>query len=202
MRSALFLDRDGVIISDAGYVKDVSEVKLLEDCVSLIRSANQKGWATVVVTNQSGLGRGWIQLQDYRNVSQRMFDLLNLKGVSVDAVYFAPFYPLAEKNPYLDSDYQFSTGEVPQRGAWDSKWRKPQGGMLSQASIDLGIDLQSSVMVGDRHTDLYAGQIAGVPRFIFRKSIIFAEEKRLLESNGAPIWISVEEVDSLKDVQL
>lgn len=176
LRPALFLDRDGVIIHDAGYVKQADQVRLLPAAAELIRRGNEAGVAVVVVTNQSGLGRTWITLDNYKAVSARMVDLLAEKGAAVDRIYFAPFYKTAKTSPYAVNEFEFLTGKIPQKGVWSDEFRKPNPGMLKTAARELGLDLSQSLMVGDRVTDLAAAHNAGLPHFYFLKSDVFENE--------------------------
>lgn len=184
LKPALFLDRDGVIIHDAGYLKQADQVRLIPTAAELIRRANEAGVAVVVVTNQSGIGRTWITLEDYKSVSARMVELLALKGAGLDRIYFAPFYKTAESSPYPQGEFEFVTGSIPQKGAWTDEYRKPNAGMLKTAAQDLGLDLSRSIMIGDRVTDLAAAHNAGLPRFYFLKSDLFENETQDL-----PAWL-------------
>lgn len=175
-RPALFLDRDGVIIHDAGYLKQADQVRLIPTAAELIRRANDAGVAVVVVTNQSGIGRTWITLEDYKAVSARMIELLAQKGAVLDRIYFAPFFKTAESSPYPVNEFEFSTAEIPQKGAWTDEFRKPNAGMLKAAAHELSLDLSRSIMIGDRVTDLAAAHNAGLPRFYFLKSDVYENE--------------------------
>lgn len=181
MRKALFLDRDGVVISDSGYVKDPSTVRLIPGVSELIQRANQSDWSVVVVTNQSGIGRGWISIDDYKAVSARMIELLAEKSARLDQIYFSPFYAVATASPYPPEAYQFIGQKTAQVGRWDSAWRKPNAGMLQQAASDLNLDLANSVMVGDRHTDFFAARSGRVKTFYFLHSEVFAVEMQELQ---------------------
>lgn len=134
MRRAVFLDRDGVLIADRGYVHQVADVELLPGVRQALQALRRRGWLLVVVTNQSGIGRGLFTLDQYQAVTTHLRGLLP----EIDEVYCCPHAPAA-----------------------GCACRKPQPGMLLQAASDLGIDLRSSVMLGDRESDLAAGIAAG-----------------------------------------
>lgn len=176
MRSALFLDRDGVMIHDSGYAKDPSAVILKHDCASLIKQANQKGWLVVVVTNQSGVGRSIITMDQYKGVTERMLELLASEGGRVDQIYFAPFHKTIESSPYTQEDLEFLTRGVPQMGHWSNEWRKPLPGMVFQAQKSFNVDLRHSIFVGDRHTDYLSAIRAGVGQFVMKHTDVFQEE--------------------------
>lgn len=201
MKPALFLDRDGVVIHDSGYVKDASTVRLIDGCAALIKQANQFGIPVVLVTNQSGIGRGWIRLSDYRNVSDRMIELLEGRQARIDRIYFAPFHAGAAESPYPPEDFRFSTRGVPQLGRWDPDWRKPAVGMLREAARELGLDLGSSVLVGDRHTDGMLAEDAGLAHFIFHRSDVYAAEElqwRALRPQPKVSWIASDDLGGLE----
>ena len=145
-RPALFLDRDGVIIEDTGYVSDFAEIALLPGASDAIRRMNRAGWPVVVVSNQSGLGRGYFDFATLKAVQSCVEARLTLAGARIDAALICGAPP------------------------WDcgppARWRKPSPGMFLAAREFFGINLPGSVMVGDRATDMMAAQRAGVNRRI------------------------------------
>lgn len=144
-RKAVFLDRDGTIIEDPGYLSDPADVKLLPGVELAIKSLSQAGYLVVVVTNQSGIARGIFTEETLDLIHDRLREMLHEKGAHLDGVYYCPF--LAE-------------GPVEQY-AEDSDLRKPKPGMLLQAAEELDIDLERSWTVGDAPRDVEAGQRAG-----------------------------------------
>lgn len=136
-RPALFLDRDGVLIEDRNHLKSPEGVRLYSGAKELIRRANTKGVPVIVVTNQSGIGRGYFSWPDYEAVSTTMLRLLG-KNAKIAAIY---------ANGYTSSSSP-------------NDWRKPGCGMLAAAKKDLNIDLARSMLIGDRLTDLEAGVCA------------------------------------------
>lgn len=147
MRSALFLDRDGVVNVDRGYVCRVEDFQFCRGIFNLTRTARRLGHAIVVVTNQSGIGRGYYSAADYERVTAHMRDRFEREGTPLDAVYYCPFHPDAVEERYRAADHP---------------WRKPRPGMLLAARDDLSLDLASSTMVGDRWSDMSAAASAGV----------------------------------------
>ena len=131
---ALFLDRDGVLIEDRHYLCDPTEVTLCPGSKELVKAANQRNWAFVVITNQSGIARGYFNWPDYERVTNQ---LLSLLGTSA---------PLAGI---------YANGHGPE--ALAGSWRKPSPAMLLEASRDLNLDLKKSLLVGDRLSDVEAG---------------------------------------------
>jgi D-glycero-D-manno-heptose 1,7-bisphosphate phosphatase len=137
LRLAVFLDRDGTLMHDTGYVAKMSDVQLFEGVAEALAALKARGFLTVIVTNQSGIGRGKFTLADYEAVHARFLELLG-PGL-IDATYMCPDHPDAATDR-----------------------RKPGPGMLLEAARDLAIDLDRSWMIGDRAGDLEAGRNAGV----------------------------------------
>lgn len=153
---ALFLDRDGIIIEDAGYTKDPSLVKLIPGICELLIAARHAGYLLIVVTNQSGIGRGSISWENYQAVSSRMIELLEEHNCPLfNHIYFAPFFAKAETS--IIKAHGLLTHQHPQgvtnEGLWSEDWRKPALGMLKAATSQYNIELSQSIMVGDRWTD-------------------------------------------------
>ena len=140
---ALFLDRDGVLIEDRHHLYDPSKVRLCPGSKELVETAYEKNWAVIVVTNQSGISRGYFSWYDYERVTDQ---LLKLLGVSA---------PLAGI---------YANGHAPDAPA--ASWRKPSPAMLLEASRELNLDLKKSILVGDRLSDMKAGAQAGVDTLI------------------------------------
>jgi D-glycero-D-manno-heptose 1,7-bisphosphate phosphatase len=143
---ALFLDRDGVLVDEVGYLHRPGDVRLLSGAAELVRAANRAGVVVVVVTNQAGIGRGYYDWADFEAVRHRIDELLARERVQLDAVYACPFHPAALA-PYRHAAHP---------------GRKPGSGMLLRAASDLGIDLSTSWIVGDVVEDLEAGRSAGL----------------------------------------
>lgn len=148
-RSALFLDRDGTVIELVDYLADPAKVRLIGAAVTAIQEANRAGRAVVLVTNQSGVGRGYFGWNEFRAVQDRMHDLLKAEGAVIDAVYACPHPPPDAGGPL------------------SSAYRKPAPGMLLQAAEDVKLDLSASRIVGDGVSDLAAGKAAGLPSGVF-----------------------------------
>jgi len=137
VRRALFLDRDGTLIVDVGYPRDPAQVELLPGAAAALREL-PRDVALVIVSNQSGLARGLITANEADAVAARVAQRFALEGVLFDAAYVCP--------------------HGPDEGC---RCRKPAPGMLLDAARDLGLDLAASVMLGDKPSDVEAGQAAG-----------------------------------------
>jgi D-glycero-D-manno-heptose 1,7-bisphosphate phosphatase len=135
-RSAVFLDRDGTVMEDTGYPRDPDEVRLLPGAAAAIARLNRAGLPVVLVTNQSGIGRGYYDEAAFRAVQRRLVDLLAAEGAHLDAVYFCPHSP--DRDPPCDC-------------------RKPAAGLFERAARDHSIDLAASFFVGDRTRDIQPG---------------------------------------------
>lgn len=137
-RRAVFLDRDGTIIDDAGYLRDPGRVRLLPGAPEALNRLRNRGYRLVVVSNQSGVGRGLLTREDLENVHRRMAQELAGHGVALDGAYYCPHAP------------------------WEGcGCRKPSPGLLIKAAEEMGLDMHRSFMVGDKLSDISAGRRAG-----------------------------------------
>jgi len=138
LRRACFLDRDGTIIEDVGYLADPSRVRALPGAVEGLRMLRRHGLMLVIVSNQYGIGRGLITPEQHALVDARVKAMLAADGVPLDAAYYCP--------------------HVPEDGC---ACRKPRPGMIEQAANEHSIDLARSFMIGDKLSDIDAGLAAG-----------------------------------------
>lgn len=145
-RPALFLDRDGVINLDHGYVFKPEHFDFVPGIFDLCRAAQRLGHATFVITNQAGIGRGYYSEDDFHALTAWMCGVFAAQGARIDQVYFCPTHP------------EHGVG----RYKVESDMRKPNPGMILQAQREFGIALERSMLVGDRLTDIAAGRAAGV----------------------------------------
>jgi D-glycero-D-manno-heptose 1,7-bisphosphate phosphatase len=143
---ALFLDRDGVVNVEVGYLHRVAEVRFVDGIFSLCRTAMRLGYKLIVVTNQAGIARGYYTEEDFETLMAWMRDALRAEGVELDAVYYCPFHP------------EHGVG----RYKCDHEDRKPGTGMLRRGVREFGVELNESVMVGDRCSDIAAANAAGL----------------------------------------
>ena len=146
MRRALFLDRDGVVNVDVGYVHRIDDFHFVDGVLALARDRAQQGWALIVVTNQAGIGRGYYSERDFSILTEWMRHRFAEAGAPLDAVYHCPYHP------------EHGVGQY----RLDSFDRKPNPGMLLRARDDLDLYLARSVMVGDTPSDMLAAKRAGV----------------------------------------
>ena len=147
MRPALFLDRDGVVNVDHGYVHKADNIEFVDGIFELVQLAHGNGFAVVIVTNQAGIARGYYTEQCFQSLSHWMMDCFAEAGAPIDAIYHCPHHPTEG----LGANKQ------------DCQCRKPRPGLILQAMADLSIDIPYSILIGDKPSDLVAGQRAGVP---------------------------------------
>lgn len=169
-RRAVFLDRDGTVIADRHYLSDPAGVELLPGAAEAVRRLNREGFAAVLVTNQSGIGRGYHSEDDYRAVHRRLVELLAREDARLDGAYFCPLAPDAPDPDAL---------------------RKPGAGMFRRAAAELGLDLPGSWFVGDRLRDvLPARELGG------RAVLVRSDQS---EDPAAAGWPELEVADTLSE---
>jgi D-glycero-D-manno-heptose 1,7-bisphosphate phosphatase len=153
-RRALFLDRDGVINVDHGYVHRPEAVEFIDGIFELVAVARRAGYLVIVVTNQAGIGRGYYSEADFHALMDWMKSRFVERGGQIDAVYFCPYHP-----EHGIGDYRR-----------ESACRKPAPGMLLQAQQELDIDMELSIFIGDKPSDMAAGLAAGVGTLLYLSS--------------------------------
>jgi D-glycero-D-manno-heptose 1,7-bisphosphate phosphatase len=137
-RPALFIDRDGTLTEEVGYVNHPRRLRLLPRSAEAVRRLNEADVAAVVVTNQAGIARGYFSADVLAEVNNELLRQLKESGAYVDGLYVCPHHP--------------SAGEPPYRESCDC--RKPRPGLLTRAAVDLALDLSRSAVVGDRPSDV------------------------------------------------
>ena len=146
-KSALFLDRDGVINVDRGYVHRPDQFEFVPGIFELARFwTNELHRLIVVITNQSGIGRGYFDERVYEDLTRWMCERFEAEHTAIARVYHCPYHPLHGIGEYRR----------------DHPWRKPNPGMILQAVFDLGLDPAQSAILGDKISDIQAGEAAGI----------------------------------------
>ncbi len=145
-RCGLILDRDGVVNHDAGYVHRIEECRFVDGIFAMAAAFAARGFAIVIATNQSGIGRGLYGEADYAAFMDWIRGEFARRGVTIARDYHCPDHPTAGIGPYRR----------------ENLWRKPGPGMILQAASDLSLDLARSWTVGDQDSDIAAGRAAGV----------------------------------------
>ncbi len=152
MKRAVFFDRDGTINVEAGYIRDLANLKLIDGAASSIEKLRKAGFLAVLITNQSGPARGYYSEDWVKQLNNRVQELLAEQGTKLDAMYYCPHLP---------------DGSIPEYTK-ECDCRKPNPGLFLSAKKDLDIDLTSSFMLGDKATDVEAGHNAGCKSILLK----------------------------------
>ncbi|WP_084420171.1 D-glycero-alpha-D-manno-heptose-1,7-bisphosphate 7-phosphatase [Henriciella litoralis] len=152
MRPALFLDRDGVLNVDRGYVSRIEDFEWIEGAKECVATFKARGWFVFVVTNQSGIARGFYTEEDMEKLHAHMAEELAEHGTAIDRYYHAPWHEEGEIARYRKHSID----------------RKPGPGMLLQAMADFPVNREQSFLIGDKQTDIEAAHAAGVGAFLFK----------------------------------
>jgi len=165
---ALFVDRDGTVIEDPGYIYNPEKVRLIPGAAATLRRFRDAGFSLILVTNQSGIGRGLYGWADYEAVAARLRSLLDAEDVIFDAELACAHAPDAH-----------------------CTWRKPAPGMIREAAARLDLDLGRSVIAGDKLTDLEAGAAAGIARLVHVATGHGATERERVAAWRGPVAITL-----------
>jgi D-glycero-D-manno-heptose 1,7-bisphosphate phosphatase len=152
MNKAVFLDRDGTVNEEVGYLRSLDMLKLIPGSGAAIRRLNQAGFKVVLVTNQSGVARGYFPESLVTEAHDLLTRMLKADGAELDGIYYCPHHPTAGNSSYT----------VP------CDCRKPATGLLDRAAKDLDIDLKGSFMVGDKWSDVELSHRAGTRSILVR----------------------------------
>jgi len=147
----IFLDRDGVINYDENYVHLIEDFRFIEEVFDACLRFIDAGYQIVIITNQAGIGRGYYSENDFKVLNNWMLTEFKKQGIDILGVYYCPHH-----SEYAIGDY-----------LQDCECRKPEPGMLIKAMVDHNIDMSSSLLVGDKLSDIKAGRLAGVQRCFF-----------------------------------
>jgi D-glycero-D-manno-heptose 1,7-bisphosphate phosphatase len=171
---AVFLDRDGTINEDVGYPSRIDQVRIYPFAFEALRKIKEAGFAAVVVTNQSGIGRGYLTEADLAAIHRHIAAEFAARAVRIDAFYYCPHY-------------EFS--DLPGYGGLCA-CRKPEPGMGRQAAADLGLDLERSYMIGDKVEDVRFGAAIGAKPVLVRTGYGAESERRLQALGLAPAAVA------------
>lgn len=150
--AAVFLDRDGTINVEAGYIRDLADLHLMPGAAAAVKKLNDRGIPVILATNQSGPARGYYGEDWVLALNGRVQELLQAEGAHLDDQFYCPHLP---------------DGTVPEY-TQDCRCRKPEPGMLQDAATKHGLDLAASYMIGDKSTDVEVGQRAGCRTVLLR----------------------------------
>lgn len=143
---AIFIDRDGTLSEEVGYVNHPTRFHLFPYSATAVKLLHEHGWKVIVITNQAGVARGYFTEQMVHAVHEIMTAELKAAGTFVDAIYYCAHHPTVGEEPYR----------------YDCDCRKPKPGLIIQARKDFDLDLNNSWMIGDRYSDVELARNAGV----------------------------------------
>ena len=150
MKNCLFLDRDGVINEDYPYVYKISEFQFRDEIFKICKEALKKKFIIIIITNQSGIGRGKYTLKDFNKLTKYMIDEFSYKNIHITDIFYCPYHPVHGQGKYLKDSYD----------------RKPNPGMIIKAADKYSINLRKSLFIGNNHSDYEASYKAGVKYYI------------------------------------
>lgn len=165
MRKAVFLDRDGTIIEDVGYLSDICQINILPGAAEAIKLLNDNGYKVIIVTNQAGIARGYFTESRAKEINERLMQLLVGQGSVIERAYYCPHH--------IDG--------IIAKYKKECNCRKPNPGMIEQAVKELDIDISSSFMIGDKGSDIEAGRRAGCRTIVVGGGTDSLELKELLQ---------------------
>ncbi len=165
-KAAVFVDRDGTIIEEVGYLDNPEQLKLLPGAARALRQLNQAGIPVIMVTNQSGVARGYFSESVVEQLHQRLRELLAAESARLDAIYYCPHHPTAGRPPYRRRCH----------------CRKPDPGMVEQAVADLSLGKRHFFVVGDKKIDLELAHRVGADGILVLTGYGKEEKKQLADA--------------------
>ncbi len=154
MNKALLLDRDGVINKEINYLHRVKDVEFIDGVFETCRFFQQRGFLLIVITNQAGIARGFYTEEDFKRLNDWMVGEFQRRSVKISKTYYCPYHPTEGVGTYRQESFD----------------RKPNPGMIFKARADFNLNLQESILVGDKESDIEAGVLAGVGTNVLVKS--------------------------------
>ena len=167
----IFLDRDGVINYEVNYLHKISDFKFINGTFDACQSFLKLGYKIIIITNQAGIGKGLYSNDDFQKLTKHMKDLFLRHDCHIDAVYHCPFHPTEGVGIYLNDSYD----------------RKPNPGMLLKAQKDFNLDMNKSIFIGDKISDIVAGNNA-----LVKTNILFNKNKNKKSHNYIEINCLIE----------
>jgi D-glycero-D-manno-heptose 1,7-bisphosphate phosphatase len=186
MSRAVFLDRDGTLIREKGFICHFQEAEVFPFSPDALKIMNTSGFRVIVITNQSAIGRGICTESQVKILHSDLADYFAREGAVIDAFYYSPFLPDAP---------------VPEFRRIDES-RKPAPGMILQAARDFGIELSQSYMIGDSTRDIQAGKRAGCQTVLVLTGNGQKALKELGDMNLEPDWVGENLLAAISDIRL
>ncbi len=182
-RPAIFIDRDGTINEQMGYINHLSRFHIFSGVPEAIRLLNENNFFVIIVTNQSGVARGYFPIELVENIHEYMRDTLEKQGAKIDAVFFCPHYPRSRLKEY----------------ALECDCRKPKTGMIRQALDRFDIDLAQSYMIGDHYTDLEFAHNGNIKSIMVKTGYGLGEAEYILPGlQHKPVYVADDLLDAVK----
>ena len=163
MERAVFLDRDGTIIEDVGYLNECSKIRFLPRVSEAIRLLNENGFKVIIATNQSGVARGFFTEETVREINRYIQESLAKQGALIDKTYYCPYHIEGTIKEYKK----------------ECHCRKPNPGMMEEAAGEFGIDLKNSFVIGDKISDIEAGHRAECKTILLANKMSPGREKEI-----------------------
>lgn len=180
MNKAVFLDRDGTINLEVDYLKHPDELEIFPYTIEALRILKNKGFLNIIITNQSGVARGFFTEEDLQKIHEKLLQILNKEDTLIDDIYYSPFHPEGTVEKYkVDSDL-----------------RKPRIGMILKARKEHSIDLNSSFFIGDTFTDMMAAKNAGIKKILTLTGYGERDLQKCLENGAQPDFIAKDLLDA------
>lgn len=181
MHKAIFLDRDGTLNEEVNYLKKPEEIKIFSNTVPALLTFKSLGFLNIIVTNQSGIARGFLSEEDLDVIHNQFRKLLRHENTElIDSIYYSPFHPDAVVDVYKT----------------DSPDRKPGTGMISKAADKFNIDISESFLIGDSYTDMKCAFNAGLRSILVKTGYGYRDEKLCLENEISPEYIAEDIYDA------
>jgi len=182
-RPAVFVDRDGTINEEMGYINHLSRFVLLPQSATALRLLKQEGFLVIVISNQSGVARGYFPESLVHEINDYMRSLLETEGARVDAIYYCPHHPSASVLTYRMA----------------CQCRKPSTGLIQLARDDYDIDMDRSFVIGDRLTDIEMARNAGLRGVLVKTGYGMGEVEHLLPHSAvAPDHVATDLLEGVK----
>lgn len=167
-KPAVFLDRDGTINIDKGYVYKIEDFEYVDGAIEALKIFQKKGYLIVIITNQSGIARNMYSESDFKHINEWMLDELKKKGINIAGVYYCPHHPNA-----IVSKYRINC-----------ECRKPKTELFWRAQSDLGIDMDRSIAIGDKERDLCICRESNVKGFLLDDKSLLDIAESIIEVVG------------------
>jgi D-glycero-D-manno-heptose 1,7-bisphosphate phosphatase len=169
---AIFLDRDGTLIRDVGYLRHIEQIELLPGVVEAIRLLSQRGFKLVVITNQSGIARGLFSELEVGEIHKQLSRMLAERDANLDGIYYCPHHPTAGEGVY----------------SMLCDCRKPNTALVERASAELALDLSRSYVVGDQLVDMELANRVGVPGIWIKDQSVHNDKMRSASHLASNLW--------------